>query len=127
MPAFADIIGRKTEGYATRTRLEQATGILLILLAVLGVAVALGLVFDPRYRDFPFAPLIGSASPLLFLARWKLHPKAPVAERIMAATLVLSAVYIIVNEGFANWQACWFCAGLLALALILLRVPAAPS
>ena len=126
-PAFADIIGRKTAGYATRGRLGQAVGILLILLAVLGVAAALGLIFDPRYRDFPFAPLIGSATPLVFLARWKLRPKAPAAERIMAATLALSAVYIIVNEGFANWQACWFCAGLLVLALILVRVPAAPS
>jgi glucan 1,3-beta-glucosidase len=126
-PAFADIIGRKTAGCATRGRLGQAVGILLILLAVLGVAAALGLVFDPRYRDFPFAPLIGAATPLVFLARWKLRPKAPAAERIMAATLALSAVYIIVNEGFANWQACWFCAGLLLLALILVRVPAAPS
>jgi glucan 1,3-beta-glucosidase len=128
IPAFAEIIGRKQqERYAPRGRVEQAIGILLILLAVLGVAAALGLVFDPRYRDFPFAPLIGAAIPPLFLARWKLRPKAPAAERIMAATLALSAVYIIVNEGFANWQACWFCAGLLVLALILVRVPAAPS
>src|SRR5262249_50086805 len=102
-------------------------GILLILLAVLGVAAALGLVFDPRYRDFPFAPLIGSAIPLLFLTRWKLRPKAPAAERIMAGTLALSALYLLVNEGVANWQACWFSAGLLMLALILVRVPAAPS
>src|SRR5262249_45969102 len=54
VPAFAETIGRKTERYARCGRLEQAIGILLILLAVLGVAAALGLVSDPRYRDFPF-------------------------------------------------------------------------
>ena len=43
----------------------------------------------------------------------------------MAATLTLSAIYILLNEGFANWQACWFGAGLAVLALILVRVPAA--
>ena len=32
---------------------------------VLAVQAALGLVFDPRYRDFPFAPLTGAAVPLL--------------------------------------------------------------
>jgi glucan 1,3-beta-glucosidase len=107
--------------------IQHALGLLLIVLAVLAVSAALGLVFDPRYRDFPFAPLIGAVVPLLFLCRWKVRPKAPAAERAMAATLVLSAIYVAFNEGFANWQACWFCAALLALALILVRVPAAPS
>jgi hypothetical protein len=32
-----------------------------------------------------------------------------------------AAVYIVCNEGFANWQALWFCAGLIALALTLLQ------
>jgi exo-beta-1,3-glucanase (GH17 family) len=126
-PAFAEIIGRKLPGQRARGRLEQALGALLILLAVLAVSAALGLVFDPRYRDFPFTPLIGAAVPLLALGRWKLRPKAPAAERIMAATLALSAIYIVLNEGFANWQACWFGAGLAGLALILVRVPAAPD
>jgi hypothetical protein len=45
----------------------------------------------------------------------------------MAATLGMSAITIICNEGLANWQACWFGAGLSALALILLREPVAPS
>jgi len=126
-PAFAQILGRKTLDEPTCGRFRQALGILLIVLAVLAVSAALGLVFDPRYRDFPFAPLIGATVPLLLLSKWKLRPKAPTAESAMAATLVLSAIYIAFNEGFANWQACWFCAGLLALALILVRVPAAPS
>ena len=35
---------------------------------VLAVQVALGLVFDPRYRDFPFAPLTAAACRSLFLS-----------------------------------------------------------
>jgi exo-beta-1,3-glucanase (GH17 family) len=125
VPAFAQILGRKAASPCER--LELAIGILLITLALLAVPAALGLVFDPRYRDFPFAPLTGAAVPLLFLARWKLRAKAPAAELVMAATLVASAIYIVLNEGFANWQACWFGAGLCALAFILLRAPVAPS
>ena len=43
------------------------------------------------------------------------------AETIAAAVLVPCAVFIIWNETLANWQALWFTAGLLALALTLLR------
>ena len=39
----------------------------------------------------------------------------------------LSAGYIVFNESFANWQAVWFCAGLLGLAVILLRARDAPG
>ncbi|MET0867458.1 MAG: beta-(1-6) glucans synthase, partial [Pseudorhodoplanes sp.] len=43
------------------------------------------------------------------------------AERVAGAALALSAVYIAVNEGFANWQSLWFCALIAALGLTLLR------
>jgi hypothetical protein len=105
-------------------------GILLIALSVLSVQGALGLVFDPRYRDFPFAPLIGAAAPFLLLGgasrpnRWL---KAPAAETVAAATLAAAAVYIVLNEGLANWQASWFSAGVLAVALILVQERVAPS
>jgi hypothetical protein len=58
---------------------------------------------------------------------WKLRLKAPAAETALAATLAAAAVYVACNEGFANWQALWFSAGLLAFALTLLRAPAAPD
>jgi hypothetical protein len=45
----------------------------------------------------------------------------------MAVLVMGAAIYIVLNEGFANWQAFWFAAGLTALALILVRVPAAPG
>jgi hypothetical protein len=111
----------------------------MIALAVLAVQAALGLVFDPRYRDFPFAPLTAATAPLLLvikrkraikgalLARWKRHLQAPAAESAVAATLAASAVYIVCNESFANWQAVWLSAALLALAFTLLQAQDAPG
>jgi len=125
VPTFARILGRAS---APPLRgLELATGVLLIALTLLALPAALGLVFDPRYRDFPFAALTAATVPLVLLATWRLHPKAPTAERVMAAALASSAVYIVINEGLANWQAFWFAAALAALALTLLRAQAAPD
>jgi hypothetical protein len=45
----------------------------------------------------------------------------------MAVTLALSAVYIAFNEGFANWQALWFGAGVIALTCTLLQARDAPG
>jgi glucan 1,3-beta-glucosidase len=125
VPNFAQMLGRAAQ--RPRDWLELSLGVVLIALAVLAVQAALGLVFDPRYRDFPFAPLTGAVVPFLVLARWKGRPKAPAAERTAATTLVLSALYIAVNEGFANWQALWFSAGLLAMAFTLLQARDAPD
>ena len=122
VPAFTQILGRKIEAH-----LEVAIGFLLIVLAVLSMQAALGLVFDPRYRDFSFAPLIGAVAPLLFLAKWKPRPRPPLAELAMGLIVVLAAAYIVWNESFANWQACLFAAGLFALVLILFRAHDAQS
>jgi exo-beta-1,3-glucanase (GH17 family) len=136
-PTFAQILGRAAQ--RPRNAVALALGILLIALAVLALQAALGLVFDPRYRDFPFAPLIAATAPLLLvikrkpaikaalLARWKRHLQAPTAESAVAATLAASAVYIVCNESFANWQAVWLSAALLALAFTLLQAQDAPG
>jgi len=136
-PTFAQILGRAAQ--RPRNALALALGVLLIALAVLALQAALGLVFDPRYRDFPFAPLTAATAPLLLvikrkpaikaalLARWKRHLQAPAAESAVAATLAASAVYIVCNESLANWQAVWFSAALLALAFTLLQAQDAPS
>jgi exo-beta-1,3-glucanase (GH17 family) len=136
-PTFAQILGRAAQ--RPRNPVALALGVLLIALAILAVQAALGLVFDPRYRDFPFASLSGATAPLLLvikskpsikgalLARWKRHLQAPAAESAVAATLAASAVYIACNESFANWQAVWFSAALLALAFTLLQAQDAPS
>ena len=96
---------------------------------LVAVEAALGLVFDPRYRDIPFAPLTGAAVPFLVLL--STTPRSgrsrATAETVAAAVLALSAAYIVFNETFANWQSVWFCAGLIGLAVTLLSVRDAPS
>jgi exo-beta-1,3-glucanase (GH17 family) len=153
IPGFASLLGRKAQRPAGP--LACLLGALLIVLAVLAMQAALGLDFDPRYRDFPFAPLTGGVFP--FLAIWLLRQfrpemgqgreeagelvaleteaEAPLrrkraypAAEVAAATMLgLSAIYIVFNESPANWQALWFCAGLIALTVTLLRAPDALS
>lgn len=129
IPGFAQVLG--TPRSAFTGRLSAALGVLVIALSVLAIQVALGLVFDPRYKDFPYAPLSAAVIPVLLLSL-ATNPGAGqrgTAEALSAATLVLSAIYIAFNETFANWQSLWFCALIVALAVILWRsrVAAAPG
>ena len=48
--------------------LALTLGLALLALTVLALQSALALAFDPRYRDFPFAPLTAAAVPFLLLA-----------------------------------------------------------
>jgi exo-beta-1,3-glucanase (GH17 family) len=122
VPPFARILGRADERPSGLTASVLGTG--LVILTVLAIQVALGLVFDPRYRDFPFVPLTAATAPYAVLAliadRGRPWPSA--AETIAAITLALSAVYIALNETMANWQAVWLSVVLLALAATLARL-----
>ena len=91
---------------------------------LLAFVVALGLVFDPRYRDFPFAPLTAAVVPFLMHKLVVARPKGSrsVAETAGAAVLALSVCYIVFNEGFANWQSLWTCTALAGLAINLALV-----
>ena len=124
---FARTIGRKAD--RARDRLALTLGALLVVVTVLAVQSALALAFDPRYRDFPFAPLTAAALPLLTLSL--IAPRAvgarPLAETIAAAVLGLSAIFIVWNETLANWQALWFAAAVLLVAVSLLRARVAPG
>lgn len=124
-PSFAQLVGRAEQ--RPRGVIPLSLGIILLVTAVLSVQAALGLVFDGRYRDFPFAPLTGAAVPLLVLATWKRRSDVPAAEKAMAITLAVSAIYIAGNESLANWQALWFSGGLLALALTLVQARDVPG
>jgi len=44
-----------------------------------------------------------------------------------AAVVALSAIYIVCNETLANWQAVWFCAAAMMLAVTLLPARDAPG
>ncbi len=126
-PGFAGVIG--PVGARTRDPLERTLGWLAIALAVLATQAALGLAFNPRYLDFPFAPLTAAAVPLL-LAAWLAPRRAgvrAVAESVIAAMLALGAIYIVWNETAANWQALWFSGALLLFAVTLARARGAPG
>jgi glucan 1,3-beta-glucosidase len=127
VPSLARVLGG-----ADRRRtgaLALILGWALAILCVVAVQVALGLVFDPRYKDFPFAPLSAAVVPFLVLslAAPQRTGTRGIAETLFAATLGMAAAYIVLNESFANWQALWLAAVLLCLAVSLLRVRDAPS
>jgi glucan 1,3-beta-glucosidase len=124
-PVFAQILGRAEQ--RPRRTIPLLLGLVLLVTVALSAQAALGLVFDGRYRDFPFAPLTAVAIPLFVLATWKRRSNVPAAEKAMAVTLAVSAVYIVANESFANWQALWFAAALLVLALTLVQARDVPG
>lgn len=117
-PGFAAVLGGEV---LLESRHQLVLGQLAIVLCVVAVALALGLSFDPRYRDFPFAPLTAAVVPFLALMLFARapQPRRGTAELAIAAVLVPAALFIGWNEGLANWQAFWFCAVILALAVTL--------
>jgi exo-beta-1,3-glucanase (GH17 family) len=113
-------------------RVDLWSLLLAILFAatlVAAIHVALGLVFDPRYKDFQLALLSGPVLALAIVALVKTAVRrAPgAAEWTAAALLAGSALFVMVHEGPANWQAQWFGGLLVVLALTALRAAPAPS
>lgn len=127
MPAFHRVLGRPSGRPADA--LSFLAGLLLVAVSAVAVQVALGLVFDPRYRDFPFAPLTGAVVPFLVLSLFGAREKGRRgnAETATAFVLGASVVYFAPNETLSNWQSLWFAAILLVLAVILLRQRGEPG
>jgi exo-beta-1,3-glucanase (GH17 family) len=127
VPAFARIWGRAAD--RPHSRIALASGLVLVAATVLALQTALGLVFDPRYRDFTYAPLTAAAVPFLVVSLLGARGAGArgAAETVAAVTLAGSAVYIVLNETIANWQAVWFAAVLAALAVTLDRLRDAQS
>jgi len=127
VPAFSSVLagkGGRPTGWA-----PLALGWSRLVLCVLAMEIGLGLIFDPRYRDFPFAPVTAAAVPFVVLALLAEQRsfRAPAAEMIASVVLGGSAIYVAIHEGFANWQALWLAVVLAGLSLTLLRTPAAPN
>ena len=103
--------------------------LLFVATVVVSLHVALGLVFDPRYKDFPVASLTAPVVALFMLAFMRTHgPLRPGPAEIAAALLLFgSSAFIIVNEGIANWQAVWLAILLILMALTTLRAKAEPG
>lgn len=127
VPSFAEVLGRPVA--PPHDWLARALGLGFAVLCVIALESALGLVFDPRYRDFPFAPLTAAALPFLVLSLAGGEPEGErgLAETVMAAAFAGSAAYVAINESFANWQSLWLCAVFLAIAVTLFRARDARS
>jgi glucan 1,3-beta-glucosidase len=98
----------------------------LVVTTLIGAETALGFVFDPRYKDFPFAALTMAVVPFATVMLLN-RPQAgvrPIAEAVFAALFAGSALYIVFNEGANNWQSLWTCAVYFLLALTLWRARA---
>jgi glucan 1,3-beta-glucosidase len=106
-------------------RTDAASILLSCLFAATLVAamhVGLGLVFDPRYKDFQLALISGPVAALAILTAVS-RPgirRPGVADGVAALLLIGSALFVICNEGLANWQALWFGALLVVLSLTVL-------
>jgi len=127
VPTFFRILGPRDQ--RMRNPLALIAGAVLVSTMLLAFVVALGLVFDPRYRDFPFAPLTAAIFPFLVHGLMTTRPKGirPAAEFVGAGVLALSVCYIVFNEGLANWESLWLCGVLALLAVILVRVRDVPG
>ena len=120
LPTFLELLG-PPEWRRKGSALTVIFGLVLAVTTLIGAETALGFVFDPRYRDFPFASLTMAVVPfslLTLLNRPQLGAR-PIAESVFAAVLAVAALYTIFNEGSDNWQSLWTCAIYFLLALTL--------
>jgi exo-beta-1,3-glucanase (GH17 family) len=106
-PTFLELLGPR-EGRA-HSVLTVLLGVTLIVAVLVGAETALGFVFDPRYKDFPFAALTMAALPMAFLTLLNRPQEGvrPISEAVFAGLFVAAALFTVVNEGSNNWQAMW--------------------
>ena len=85
--------------------------------------------FDPRYRDFPFASLTMAVVPFATLMLNRPQDGVrPIAEAVFAGLLALSRASMSVSTRASdNWQSLWTCAIYVLLAITLWRARAAQS
>jgi len=120
LPTFSELLSPAPLGrnWGWQTYLLGAT---LLVTTLIASETALGFVFDPRYRDFPYGALSMAVIPLVGLMVYNRPSKGvrPMAEAVFAGLLVLSVAYIAFNEGGANWQSLWTCGLYLLLGVTL--------
>jgi glucan 1,3-beta-glucosidase len=129
LPTFLELLGpRETR---SKSVLTIILGAALLVTVLIGAETALGFVFDPRYRDFPFAALTMAVLPFasLMLLNRPQDGARPIAEAIFAGLFAGAALYTGFNEGADNWQSLWTCAlyGLLAITLWQARAVQIPK
>jgi exo-beta-1,3-glucanase (GH17 family) len=125
LPTFLELLGPRAG--RTESVLSALLGLTLVVATLIGAETALGFVFDPRYKDFPFAALTMAVLPFasLMLVNRPQVGKRPIAEAVFAGIFAASALYIGFNEGPDNWQSLWTCALYLLFGFTLWQARAA--
>jgi exo-beta-1,3-glucanase (GH17 family) len=125
LPTFLELLG--PSNYRGKSWTAALLGLVLAVTVVIGTATAVGLAFDPRYKDFPFAALTMAVMPfaMLSLLNRPTEGARPIAEATFAGLLVMTAIYTGFNEGPDNWQSLWTCAIYVLLGATLWRARAA--
>jgi glucan 1,3-beta-glucosidase len=119
LPTFLELLGPREA--RTGSVLAILLGAALLVTTLIGAETALGFVFDPRYRDFPFAALTMAVVPFaaVMLLNRPQQGARPIAEAVFAGLLAAAALYTVFNEGAENWQSLWTCTEYFLLAVTL--------
>jgi exo-beta-1,3-glucanase (GH17 family) len=119
LPTFLELLGPPE--MRSGPALAVLLGLVLMVTALMAAETALGFVFDPRYKDFPFASLTMAVVPLatLMLLNRPKQGARPIAEAVFAGLLAGAALFTGLNEGPDNWQSLWTCAAYLLFAVTL--------
>jgi exo-beta-1,3-glucanase (GH17 family) len=119
LPTFLELLGPREA--RSKSVLTFILGAALLVTVLIGAETALGFVFDPRYRDFPFAALSMAVVPFasLTLLNRPQEGVRPIAEAIFAGLFASAALYTGFNEGADNWQSLWTCLLYFLLAVTL--------
>jgi glucan 1,3-beta-glucosidase len=121
LPTFLELLGPRDSRVGSV--LTMLLGSALVVTTLVGTETALGFMFDPRYRDFPFAALTMAVVPFatVTLLNRPQEGVRPIAEAVFASLLAGSVLYTVFNEGQDNWQSLWTCAMYFLLAVTLWR------
>jgi glucan 1,3-beta-glucosidase len=121
LPTFLELLGPRDQ--RTRSLLTFLLGVALLVTTLIGAETALGFMFDPRYKDFPFAALTMAVLPFWTLMALNRPQEGtrPIAEAVFAGVFAAAALYTGFNEGKDNWQSLWTCALYVVLAVTLWR------
>jgi exo-beta-1,3-glucanase (GH17 family) len=119
LPTFLELLGPRED--RSRSALASLLGAALIVTVLIAAETALGFVFDPRYKDFPFAALTMAVVPFATLMLLNRPPQGarPIAEAVFAPLFAIAGLYAVFNEGLNNWQSLWTCAMYFLLGITL--------
>ncbi|MDP1881731.1 MAG: beta-(1-6) glucans synthase, partial [Bradyrhizobium sp.] len=92
LPTFLELLGPRVA--RTRSVLTALLGTVLLVTTLIGAETALGFIFDPRYKDFPFAALTMAVLPFWTLMTLNRPQEGarPIAESVFAGLFAAAAL-----------------------------------